>query len=202
MPSLNGLSIVLSTISIILISLTILLFSYAANIHTNTTSNYFRFGPQDDFILISININNWGIYSMVLLYIFFIEFMDILLKKLWDPILIFNMYNPDTKITNDQHIYHNIVFFIRNLLFIFHILVLITQFDIALYSVLISQISNILTIRFIHKKKIRALRTVDDIIIENQLFDTQNLPGLDNNNTILTQNQPLFNNLIENDINI
>lgn len=186
--------------NIILLSIvTIIMFSFA------TDSPYFRFGPQDDFILIAVKIDNWNKYSILLLIITFIEFTRVMIEDLGTPILIFNIYNPDKKIItdfykNELQIFGNLMFLVNNLRQIFQVLVTVTQIDIAIYSVLIAQLSGVATIRFLlNEKKYRSNRQItalDNVIIENGLFDSDNTVSLRNNLDM----DNLYSSLISEDI--
>ena len=140
-----------------------------------TDSPYFRFGPGDDFILISVKIDNWNKYFVLLLIISFIEFTKVMIEDLGTPILVFNIYNPDKKIItdfrkNELQIYGNSMFLVNNLRYIFQVLVTVTQIDIAIFSVLVAQLSGIITIRFLLNEK-KYDSEISSRIQENNLED-------------------------------
>ena len=109
-------------------------------------SKYFRFGPSSDFIFISVPINTYNRYALLLTIIFFNNIIKVLISEIGEPILIFNVYNPDKKIitefTKSQLLFYaNSMFFISNTRHVFEILISVTQIDIALFSITIEQIS-------------------------------------------------------------
>jgi hypothetical protein len=154
-----------------------------------TDSPYFRFGPNDDFILIAVKIDDWNKYSMLLLIISFIEFTRVMIEDLGTPILIFNIYNPDKKVItdfnkNELQIYGNSMFLVNNLRYVFQILVTVTQLDIAIFSVLMAQISGIITIRFLLNEK-KYGSPVDNTIQVNNLEDSEEIIEMNDNEYIM-----------------
>ena len=154
-----------------------------------TDSPYFRFGPNDDFILIAVKIDDWNKYSMLLLIISFIEFTRVMIEDLGTPILIFNIYNPDKKVItdfnkNELQIYGNSMFLVNNLRYVFQILVTVTQLDIAIFSVLVAQISGIITIRFLLNEK-KYGSPVDNTIQANNLEDSDEIIEMNDNEYIM-----------------
>ena len=72
------------------------MFIFASN------SKYFRFVPQEDFIVISVPINNYYRYNILLLIITFVNITKVIIAEIGEPpLLIFNVYNPDKKIITD-----------------------------------------------------------------------------------------------------
>ena len=74
------------------------------------------------------------------------------------PILGFSIYNPDKKIIteftkNQLQVYGNLMYLIDSVRGVFTILVTISQVDIALVGVLVSEITGIFTIRMLLNEK-------------------------------------------------
>jgi hypothetical protein len=63
----------------------------------NKDSTYYRFGPNEDLIIISIKINTWNRYGVLLVYIMLIRICKVFINELGMPILTFNIYNPNQK---------------------------------------------------------------------------------------------------------
>ncbi len=121
-------------------------------------SKYFRFGPSEDFIFISVAINNYSKYSLLLILIFFNDIIKVLISEIGEPVLIFNVYNPDKKIITDFTkcqllFYANSMFFISNTRRIFEILISVTQIDIALFSIINEQIVSTFAVCFLVNEK-------------------------------------------------
>ena len=113
-------------------------------------SKYFRFGPHEDFILISVKINNMVNYVGLLIIIGFMNCIKVLVAELGEPVLVFNVYNPDKKIIDDFSkfqllLYANTMFFVSNTRRVFEVMITITQIDIAIFSVIVEQIVSIIT---------------------------------------------------------
>ena len=70
-------------------------------IHFSSQSTYFRFGPNDDFIVISVKINTIERYYILLLLIAFINIAKVIISEIGEPVLVFNVYNPDKKLVTD-----------------------------------------------------------------------------------------------------
>ena len=159
-----------------------------------TDSPYFRIGPQNDLILVSVNINTYGKYYALLIVIATIQISAVLIEDLGLPILTFNIYNPDKHIItdftkNELQIYGNLMFLINNLRYIFQVLVTITQIDIAVFSVIMAQLTGIITIRYLLNEKEYNhynqynRQALNNIISSNHLQDNYNETILTNDNT-------------------
>ena len=61
-------------------------------------SKYLRWGPQDDLIIISVAIDDYTRYCMLLFCIMIIKVSDVLIGEIANPIIGFNIYNPDKKL--------------------------------------------------------------------------------------------------------
>ena len=60
------------------------------NVFKNPNSKYFRFGPQDDLIIISILIDNWMKWIIAILFIGIIKGVDTLVNEIGSPIVGFS----------------------------------------------------------------------------------------------------------------
>lgn len=122
------------------------------------SGQYFQFGPSDDFILINIRINTMEKYVAVLACIAVINVIKVISEEMGGPILGFNIYNPDKKNITDftkceLQIYGNIMFLLSGLRGIFLTLITITQFDIALWSLAVSEFASVFTIHMLLNEK-------------------------------------------------
>ena len=82
------------------------------------------------------------------------------------PVLGFSIYNPDKKVItefskNELQFYACSMYLISNLRYIFEIMLTISQIDIAIYSVIISELTGIITIRMLLNEK--EFKKYDDI---------------------------------------
>ena len=122
------------------------------------SGQYFRFGPSDDFILINIRINTYEKYVSVLTCIAVINVIKVISEEMGGPILGFNIYNPDKKNITDftkfeLQLYGNSMFLLSGLRSIFLTLITITQFDIALWSLIVSEFASVFTIHMLLNEK-------------------------------------------------
>ena len=124
----------------------------------NGESKYFRFGWHDDFILISVPINTKKRYILTNLFIMFAKIGEVFIGEIANPIVGFNIYNPDKKVITDFNktelqIYGNLLYLIDNTRYIFMIMVSVTQIDVALISMLAGELTSIITIRLLLNEK-------------------------------------------------
>jgi hypothetical protein len=138
-------------------------------------SKYFRFGPNEDFILISVKINSSSRYAFLLFLIACNNCVKVLIDELGEPILVFNVYNPDKKVITEFTrcqllFYANSMFFIGNTRRVFTIMITITQIDIALFSIFVEQLVSICTVCFlVSEKRFDKDGPMLDSIQKNQL---------------------------------
>lgn len=154
-----------------------LLISFCAD-----SSKYFRFGPHDDFILISIKINSLVRYFALLGMISFMNCIKVLVAELGEPVLVFNVYNPDKKVIDDFTkfellFYANTMFFVSNVRHVFEVMITVTQIDIAIFSVIVEQIVSIITVNLLvnekkFEKKQDNIQELELTTVENNLTST------------------------------
>lgn len=137
----------------LIIIITILIFIFQSN-----NSTYFRFGPSNDLIVISVSIDTWTKYNLVLLLIGFIKIVDTISNELGMPVLGFSIYNPDKKnITefskNELQFYANATFMVSAIRNTLMMVVNVTQIDLALFSTIISEVASFYTIRMLLNEK-------------------------------------------------
>lgn len=123
-----------------------------------SSSKYFRFGPNSDFIIISVPIYDYHRYCILLLLIAFVNFTKVMVQEIGEPILLFYIYNPDKKVIdnfskNQLQFYGNAMFMVSNIRRVFEIMITVTQIDIALYAVIVEQLTAIVTIRLLLNEK-------------------------------------------------
>ena len=64
----------------------------------NKGSSYYRFGPNEDLIIISVKINTGFKYAILLVYIFIFRVCKAFVQEFGMPVLGFNIYDPNRKI--------------------------------------------------------------------------------------------------------
>ena len=139
----------------------------------NGTSSYFKWGWSDNLVLIYIPINTRARYIWVCVYIVLIKASGVLIGEIANPIIGFNIYNPDkmviTEFTkNELQLYGNTLWFIDGFKKLMLIMVSITQIDLALIGMLSSEIMSIFTVRMLlnekeFKKNVENVKDIGDI---------------------------------------
>ena len=81
-----------------------------------------------------------------------------MVQEIGEPILLFYIYNPDKKVIdnfskNQLQFYGNAMFMVSNIRRVFEIMITVTQIDIALYAVIVEQLTAIVTIRLLLNEK-------------------------------------------------
>jgi hypothetical protein len=120
--------------------------------------SYLRFGPNQDLIIISILIDSWFKYFILLFIISTINVIKVISEDIGMPILSFNIYNPDKKVITDftkfeLKIMANVMYTVCSIRELFLILVTISQIDVALFDVIIKGLASLYTIELILKEK-------------------------------------------------
>lgn len=133
--------------------------------------SYWRFGPNDTLIVISIQINTWTKYICFILLLGIINTIKVFSEEIGMPILGFNIYNPDKKIItefskNELQLMANSMYLINALRSTFITIVTITQMDIALWNVAISELCSFFTIRMILNEKMFQSHELNEPFIE------------------------------------
>ncbi len=124
----------------------------------NKDSTYYRFGPQEDLIIISIKINTLTRYFILLIYIMAIRVCKVFINELGMPILGFNIYDPNRKVVEnftrkELQFQANLMYFMNSISYVFTLQLAIIQIDIALISCLFSELASIPTIYLLLKDK-------------------------------------------------
>jgi hypothetical protein len=127
-------------------------------IFRDNSGKYFRFGPNKDLVVISVKINTWFKWIMVLVFVGLIKGCQVLVNELGSPILGFRIYNPDVKkITdftkNELNFLGNSMWFVNNFREILMVVITITQFDIALFGMIMSELVSVFTVRHLLNEK-------------------------------------------------
>ena len=138
-------------------------------------STYLRWGPQDDLIIISVAINNMTKYFMLLGIITIIKISDVVIAEIASPIIGFNIYNPDKKVIteftkNELQFYGNSMYLIDAIKAVLLIMVNISQIDIALWGVIVSETTSLFTIRMLLNEK--EFKLNNDTELKDPLVDS------------------------------
>ena len=137
---------------------TLLLLTIALICRFAHESAYFRFGPSADFSVAGIPITSWTRYLCLHCILLLTQATDMLVSEFANPVMTFNIYNPD-KDTITDFTHFELQFFAQSLWVINGIrssLVLvasISQFDVAVAKVLYSELTGVFTIFMLLKEK-------------------------------------------------
>jgi len=157
---------VITNLSLLLLSITLI------SIFDNDSSPYWNFGPNEKLIVISIKIDNWKSYIILLFFISILKCTKCIIEEIANPIISFNIYNPDKKVITEftkfeLQFYGNSMYLIDSIRNVFMIMITISQIDIALWGVLISEITSIFTIRYLlNEKKFQISSQYGEPLIE------------------------------------
>lgn len=121
-------------------------------------SKYFRWGPNEDLIVISVAIDTWVKWSLLAMLVGIIRGCDVLVNELGSPILGFRIYNPDCKeisdfTKNELNFLGNSMSFVNSFRATLMVIVTISQFDIALVSLFFAELVSIFTVRHLLNEK-------------------------------------------------
>lgn len=122
-------------------------------------SNWFSFGPSKNLIVAGVIIDTYYKYVVLVLIVVLNSSIDMIIKEFADPILGFNVYNPDKKVITDfqskrqLQILANSYWAVSNFRNIFTVLISISQFDLALIKWFSLELTAIYTINTLLKKK-------------------------------------------------
>jgi hypothetical protein len=124
----------------------------------NKNSTYYRFGPNEELIIISIKIDTWSKYGILLGYMMIFRICKVFINELGMPILTFNIYNPNQKKIEDftrmeLQVLGNIMFTLNAISYAITLQLSILQIDIAVLSGIFSEIAAIPTIYILLKDK-------------------------------------------------
>lgn len=130
----------------------------------DASGSYFRFGPSSDFILVGVPIDTVTKYSVTLALIAIVNIIKVISDEIGGPII---GYNPDKKVITEftkwelqlvhvtlyWGIYGNAMYALGGVRGLFMTLISVTQFDIALWSLFISEAASVFTIRMLLDEK-------------------------------------------------
>jgi hypothetical protein len=143
----------------------------------NKNSSYYRFGPNEELMIISVKINTSLKYGILLLYIFIFRVCKAFVQELGMPVLSFNIYNPNQKVITgftrkELQIQANIMYTLNAIRWALEIQLAIVQIDIAIISAAFQEIASIPTIYLLLKEKTFKSEEHDEtekkIIVEDQ----------------------------------
>jgi hypothetical protein len=121
--------------------------------------SWFSFGPSSHLSIAGVFIDTQQKYSVLVVSIVFNSVIDMLVSEFAQPILGFNIYNPDKKLITDfkskreLQLLASLYWCFNNLRTIFTNLVSISQVDLALIKWFVLEITAVYTINILLSKK-------------------------------------------------
>jgi len=145
-------------ISIIINLLFLFLFMGSLFAYNKEPSSYIQIGWSDNFVFASVTINNPLKYSLLCLFIIILNISEIFLNDIATPLIQFTTYNPYKLIIHDfsrfeLQSYSNIIFFIQTTKRFIQIYVTFSQIDIAIISMVSSQVGVAIAINYLLDNK-------------------------------------------------
>lgn len=113
---------------------------------------------EPPLLILSVKIDDYYKYGILLCVITVVRIVKVLVSEIADAILSFTIYNPDKKVITDftkceLQFYGNYIYFIDSIRYVFTLMITITQIDLALFGVIIDQITTLFTIRLLLNEK-------------------------------------------------
>jgi hypothetical protein len=121
-------------------------------------SPYWKIGPNDDLQVMYIKIDTIVKYISLIFLITIINIGKAYSDEIAMPIIYFNIYNPDKRIISELtkfqlQFYSNSLNIINSIRKIFIIMFIISQIDIALFSIFVSALAQIYTKNLLLEEK-------------------------------------------------
>ncbi len=128
-------------------------------VFANPNSSYYRFGPNDDLIIISIKIDTWFRYGILIAYIMVFRVCKVFINELGMPILNFNIYDTHRKkikgfTRKELQIQANIMYMLNSVRYALTLQLSILQIDIAVIASVFDELAAIPTIYILLKDKV------------------------------------------------
>jgi len=141
----------------------------------NKDSTYYRFGPSTDLIIISIKIDSWTRYCILLLYILIFRICKVFITE-----LTFNIYNPNQKkikgfTRTELQVLANIMFMLNAIRYAITLQLAIIQIDIAVISGIFDELASIPTIYILLKDKEFIIDDIKKQELYNPILETDEI---------------------------
>tara|TARA_B100001175_G_scaffold316103_1_gene329174 strand:- start:1217 stop:1735 length:519 start_codon:yes stop_codon:yes gene_type:complete len=135
------------------------IFIYCFSISNKEQSSYFNIGWSNEFVFISMPINTAYKYFAFCGFIIISNVSEVLMDNIAGPLIQFSTYNPYKNEVSDfsryeLELYSNAVIFIQISKKLLQIFIILSQVDIALISLLSSQLSASYAIHYLLNQKV------------------------------------------------
>ena len=117
-----------------------------------------RWGPADDLVVLKIRVTTWSKYIGLVSAICLLKSLEVLVNDIGSPTLGFSIYDPNRTIvygfTKDALGYlANTMWFINSFGNLLKTYVMIARFDVGLISMLASEMTQVVTVRYLLSQK-------------------------------------------------
>lgn len=131
------------------------------------SGSYVQFGPNDSMTVISVKIDTWQKYYLLLMFTVVINVVKVISEEIGMPILQFNIYNPHHVHIVDfgkceLQVLANIMYFISTIHSVFMTMMMISQLDVALFGVIVKELTSVATIRILLNEKTFGVANVEN----------------------------------------
>ena len=139
--------------------LLLVLLVFLLQIFERQGNGYWNFGPNENLIVISIKIDSWYRYWVLLIFTSIFNISQVLISEIALPILNFSIYNPDKKeivefTKKELQFYANSMYMIEAIRNALMVMMTISQVDIAIFGALVREITGIYTVKKLLDEKV------------------------------------------------
>jgi len=137
----------------------------------DSKNTYVKFGPNDNLNILGVKIDTWTKYCVCQVALCIFQIADTIIQEFANPILGFNIYNPDKKVINDftkfqLQFYAQSFWFINNIKGVLMLIVSVTQLDLAISKTVYSEVAGIYTINALISEKTFSDSKEDEINVK------------------------------------
>lgn len=117
-----------------------------------------QFGPSPDLTVLQVRIDTWRKYTYLILANCLSRSLDVLVNDIGSPNLGFSIYDPTkTRVFGfekwELQVLAQLMWLTNQLINIFRLMVTVSRFDIALLATLSSEVTSVITIRYLLNNK-------------------------------------------------
>ena len=132
-------------------------------------------------IIISVKINTWSRYGILLVYVLIFRICKVFITELGMPILNFNIYDPNKKeiegfTRTELQVQANLMYMMNAIIYALTLQLSIIQIDIAVISGIFSEMASIPTIHILLKDKEfvdeKKQEVFGEVELEQELYHT------------------------------
>jgi len=146
---------IVSNISLLFIVIIPIVLTYSSK----NDNKYFKSGPSEDLTILNVKINTTMRYFLLHLLILFVEIIKTTVNELANPVIEFNLCNPDKKVITEftkkeLYVLTSIISFVNNTSNALSIIVTITQIDLAVMQIIYSSLTSLcITVLLVNEKE-------------------------------------------------